>query len=58
MDSLALADQGVAALQPEHREPRCSREIGVVLHVPVQLLPADLEPVSYTHLTLPTICSV
>eukprot|EP00969_Alexandrium_andersonii_P331365 14645803-Alexandrium_andersonii.AAC.1 len=48
-DSCASADGGVAADAVLPRSRRgCPREQGE----------GDLPPVSYTHLTLPTICSV
>eukprot|EP00975_Prorocentrum_lima_P006470 1391475-Prorocentrum_lima.AAC.1 len=42
----------VATIDP--RQPRVTTQVAVLLRVP----PLFWSPVSYTHLTLPTICSV
>ena len=44
-----ISDRIVASLLEELRTGRYAR---------ADRLPAEVDPVSYTHLTLPTICSV
>eukprot|EP00969_Alexandrium_andersonii_P285309 12612444-Alexandrium_andersonii.AAC.1 len=52
---MCIRDRGFSA----RRGPRAGAEVPQsVLYVGVATTPVGCRPVSYTHLTLPTICSV
>ena len=58
-DSAASQEVAGGALGQTHFQPKAKRVIWLfTAGAPSQLDTYDYKPVSYTHLTLPTICSV
>eukprot|EP00975_Prorocentrum_lima_P006690 1439254-Prorocentrum_lima.AAC.1 len=53
---MCIRDRGIA--QEKILEKILGRHLGKIMKLKRALIPKSSLPVSYTHLTLPTICSV